>query len=417
MNDRQTDVPLSATSLQADPVGPDEAHGDYSCLVLDQVANLYLDANATVAPLPEVADRVAATMRTVHGNPSSVHWLGAEARAVLERARDDVVSLVGGALPEGVVFTSGGTEGNNVILASLVATGRVLITSRVEHASILEPARRHASRASRAILLDVSQDGVVDPGAVADALASTETPVCLSLQWANSETGVIQPVAEIVAEARRVRPDVLIHSDIAQAIGRVSIDLDVVPVDVVTFSGHKLHGPQGTGAMVLRDPTDPRLRPLLFGGGQEHGWRAGTQNVAGCAGLGLAARTRAGGLAAIAARLGRMRDAFEQAILASVPDVRVNGATAPRVPNTSNLCFRGIDGMRLLALLDAKGVACSAGSACSAARPEPSHVLTAMGLSEHDAFSSLRFSFSVLNTGQEVSRAAALVAQAVGEAA
>lgn len=376
--------------------------------------DIYLDANATTPALPEVLDAVIRTMGAAYGNPSSAHWIGAKARAVLEQARDDVVSLVCGADPEGVVFTSGGTEGNNTLVSAVLSSGYHLLTTSVEHPSVLQP----ASRARSAItLLEVSRDGLVHEQVLADALRASPGPVCLSVQWANSETGVIQPLASLFALARQIRPDVLVHSDIAQAIGRVRVDLREVSVDAATFSGHKLHGPQGTGAIILRDPSEARLKPLLLGGGQERGWRSGTQNVAGAAGLGVAARSRAEQFQRAASALQQMRDSFEQRILDRLPRARVNGSCAPRVPNTSSICFPGVEAMQLLARLDAKGIACSAGSACSAARPEPSHVLSAMGLSERDAFSSIRFSFSILNTMTEVVRAAALVVQTVGEVA
>jgi len=380
---------------------------------------IYLDANASTRPLPEVVDLVAEIMRGGPANPSSAHWLGGDARAHLERARDGVTSLLQGTLPEGVVFTSGGTEGNNAVLASHAKDGvrGTLITTVVEHPSVIRPADRFARSGGNLITLPVSLDGRIDPGAVGAAVGGARGPVTLSVQWANSETGVTQPMADIVAEARRARQDVFIHSDVAQAIGRVALDLGSTPVDVVTFSGHKLHAPHGIGAIILLDPDDRRLQALIVGGGQERGLRSGTPNVAGAAGLGLAARLRASELAPVTQRLAMMRDSFERLVLDLVPKARVNGGGAPRVPNTSNILFPGVEAMELIARLDAAGIACSAGSACSAARPEPSHVLVAMGLSEDDAFSSVRFSYSLLNTLEEAERAARMIAQTVGEVA
>jgi cysteine desulfurase len=373
-------------------------------------APVYLDANATTGALSVVVDAVASAMAGFQGNASSAHWLGGEARAALERARDDVVLLFNGALPEGVVFTSGGTEGNNTILGwGTLCADSTLITCAVEHPSVLRPADAFARAGGDLVVLPVSTDGLVDPEALAAAVGRARGRVVLSIQWANSETGVMQPMRDLVSAARLARPDVLVHSDAAQAVGRVWLDLEETGVDVATFSGHKLHGPHGTGAMVFHDPDERRIAPLALGGGQERGMRSGTQNVAGAVGLGLAMRVRAEGFAAATSALAGMRDSFESLVLQGVPYARVNGAGAPRVPNTTSIRFPGSEAMEMAARLDAAGIACSVGSACSASKPAPSHVLTAMGLPEREAFSSLRFSFSVLNTPEEAERAARLV--------
>lgn len=380
------------------------------------VKDICLDANATTRPLDEVIDVVSAAMRGNGGNPSSAHWLGGIARTLLEGARDDVTSLLPGTLPEGVVFTSGGTEANNAVLTltGLDGANTTLITTAVEHPSVLRPAERFARTGGKVVILPVSRDGMVDPDALGKAVRDAPGRVLVSIQWANSETGVVQPIDRLTAEARDVRPDVFFHSDVAQAIGRVRIDLAGNEIDAATFSGHKLHGPQGVGALVLRDPG-VTVTPFILGGGQERGMRSGTQNVAGAAGLGLAMRIRAAEFDALVGRLRVMRDAFEHAVLSLVAKARVNGVGAPRVPNTSNILFPGIEAMELVARLEAKGLACSLGSACSSARPEPSHVLLAMGLTETDAFSCVRFSFSILNTLDEADRAARLVGETVGE--
>jgi cysteine desulfurase len=386
-----------------------------TCIVKDPVA-ICLDANATTQPLEQVIDLIANSMRQDWGNPSSAHWLGGAARACLERARDGVTSLLPGTLPEGVIFTSGGTEANNAILslAGWAGFGATLITTAVEHPSMLRPAERFARMGGKLVVLSVSEDGVLDPELLGRAVYDAAGPTMVSVQWANSETGVIQPMSRLISEARRARSDVFIHSDVAQAIGRVRIDFEADALDAVTFSGHKLHGPQGIGAMVLRE-HDPRSSPLILGGGQERGMRSGSQNVAGAAGLGLAMGIRAADFDLLAGRLGRMRDTFEDAVLRLVSNASVNGIGAPRVPNTSNILFPEVEAMELVARLEAKGLACSLGSACSSARPEPSQVLIAMGLTGTDAFSSVRFSFSVLNTLDEADCAARLVADTVGE--
>ena len=375
-----------------------------------------LDANATTRPLDEVIGVVTATMRGDGGNPSSAHWRGGIARTLLEGARDDVTSLLPGTLPEGVIFTSGGTEANNAILtpAGLDSSNITLLTTAVEHLSVLRPAERFARMGGKVVILPVSRNGMVDPDVLGKAVRNVAGTVLVSVQWANSETGVVQPIGRLTAAARGARPDVFFHSDVAQAIGRVRIDLATNEIDAATFSGHKLHGPQGIGALVLRDP-ELKVAPFILGGGQERGLRSGTQNVAGAAGLGLAMRIRAAEFGTLVGRLGVMRETFEDTVLSLVPKARVNGFGAPRVPNTSNILFPGIEAMELVARLEAKGLVCSLGSACSSARPEPSHVLLAMGLTETESFSCVRFSFSILNTLDEADRAALLVGETVGE--
>jgi cysteine desulfurase len=381
---------------------------------------IYLDHNATTRPLPEVVELVARTMAETWANPSSAHWLGGEARALLEAARDGICELVLGAYPEGVRFTSGGTEANNTVLlgGEPASAWRCVITCAVEHASVLRPAEALARRCSRLQVLPVGTDGLIDPDAVRRAAAEAPPgPLLLSVQWANSETGVIQPIADLVAALRSVRPDAFVHGDVAQAVGRMPVDLTATGVDAVAFSGHKVHGPHGTGALVLADPDEGRISPLLLGGGQEHGFRSGTHNLPGIVGLGLAAAMRARSLDVAAVHMQSVRDAFEAEVATLVPDAVVNGASAPRLPNTSNVRFPGSDGMEIVARLDALGVACSQGSACASGKPEPSHVLRAMGLSEADAYSSVRFSFSTLNTSDEALRAARAVAQVLGKQA
>ncbi len=385
---------------------------------LDSSAPIYVDHNATTQPLPEVIGIVSRTMAEIWGNASSAHWLGGEARAALEAARDSVCELIGGGYPEGVRFTSGGTEANNTVLlgGEPAAAWRCVITSAVEHASVLRPAEALARRGGVLRLLPVCSDGLIDPDelrlAAVDAPAG---PLLMSVQWANSETGVIQPIVDLVAALRSVRPDAFVHCDVAQAVGRLPVDFTSSGVDAVSFSGHKIHGPHGTGALVLAVPDDHRISPLLLGGGQEHGFRSGTHNLPGIAGLGLAAAMRARSLDAAVAQMRSARDKFETELAALVPEAILNGADAPRLPNTSNVRFPGIDGMEIVARLDALGVACSQGSACSSGKPEPSHVLRAMGLSEEDAYSSVRFSFSILNNTDEALRTAHTVAQALGK--
>jgi cysteine desulfurase len=331
------------------------------------------------------------------------------ARRVLETARDQVAALVSGVEPEGVVFVSGGTEANNTVIDSFARKELItVIAAPVEHSSVLEPLRSRCS--DRVSWIRVDSSGLVDPDDARRKASAARGPVLLVLQAVNSETGVIQPFEEVLASVRAARPDTFIHLDAAQAVGRIPLEVSVSAVNSVSFSGHKLHGPLGTGVLMVRDIAGADLRPLLLGGGQERGLRSGTPNVPGIAGLGVAAQIRVETFEAANRHMRHLRDDFEKAVVGGLDGaVAVNGGAAPRVSNTSNLRFRSIDGMRLLAHLDAAGVMASQGSACSSGRPEASQVLRSMGLTEYDAFSSLRFSFSVLNTEQDAREAAEIV--------
>lgn len=372
---------------------------------------IYLDANATVPPLTQVVSSVGATMRESWGNPSSAHSRGVGSRRLLEKARDAVCLLVEGLEPDHVVLTSGGTEGSNTVLAPAME-GTTIVTTKVEHSATLEPAARAARRGAKLAVLPVGSDGQADPEAFLQAAREAGTKLLVSVQWANGETGVIQPIAAIADAVRTVRPDAYFHVDAAQAIGRIATP--VLPgVSVLTFSGHKLHGPQGTGALAYTTEVASQLPALMTGGGQERNRRSGSQNVAGAAGLAVALEARAKGFGAIVERMQSMRDLFEARICALVPAARINAGSSERVPNTSSLLFPGVDGMVLVAQLDQMEIRCSQGSACSSARPEPSHVLRAMGLSESEAYSSVRFSFSELNHVQEIEIAARAIATVV----
>ena len=360
-----------------------------------------LDANATAAPLLGVKDAVAAAMRAPHGNAASAHGGGRAARARLAAALDAVGLLVGAA-PGSVVLTSGGTEANNAV-RHLARRHMRIVTSPVEHASV---AASLAAAGCEVVVVPVDGRGLLD----LDRLAGVLTPGCaVAVGWANGETGVVQPVEAIAALCRRAGAALFV--DAAQAVGRVPVDLRRVPIDLLSFSGHKLHGPTGTGALFVRDPEG--FEPLILGGGQQGSLRSGTVDVAGAAGLAAACAHRREGFDAHVARLRALRDRLEGAILAAVPDTVVNGSGAPRLPNTTSLRFAGADGQALVARLDAMGVRASQASACASGRPEPSGTLLAMGLTEAEAWSSLRFSVSILNTEAEIDRAADVIAEAV----
>jgi cysteine desulfurase len=361
---------------------------------------IHLDANANAPTTGVVRDAVISALDLA--NPSSAHSGGDRARALLTHSRDAVVELCSGAFPEDVIFTSGCTEANNLIVAGVQARGATLITSAVEHPSLLRPAENLRAHGGTVVVLPVGRIRIED---LAAALAAAAGPVVVSVQTGNSETGVLQPIAEIAA-LTTPRPDALFHSDAAQAFGRAEIRLgEGCGPDVVSVSGHKLHGPMGVGALLRRDGED-RLEPAVLGGDQERGLRAGTEPLALIAGFAAACRARSESFAQDLARMRMLRDRLEDAILSRLPSVIVNGATAPRLPNTSNLRFPGLEAMALVAQLDARGVLASQGSACHSRRPEPSPVLMAMGLNEAEAFSAVRFSLSPLNTVPEVDAAA-----------
>ena len=372
---------------------------------------IYFDANATVRPLDCVVEAVGAAMREAWGNPSSEHATGITARRLLVRARDATAALLPGIEPELVVLTSGGTEANNTVLGS-AGPDSTLVVSAVEHSATMRPAERARTRGAKVIVVPVDAQGQADPDAFARVAAqSTSSNLYISVQWANGETGVIQPIADVVDAIHAVRPDAVIHVDAAQAIGRIHTPA-LRGIAGFSFSGHKLHGPQGTGALALASTANSKIQALVTGGGQERGWRSGTENVAGAAGLAAALETRAADLEASIKRMRALRDAFEAQILEALPHAVINGghAQVPRTPNTANVRFPGTDGMWLVAQLDAARIRCSQGSACSSSRPEASHVLCAMGIDAESAYESVRFSFSMLNTEEEVEHAVDTIA-------
>lgn len=370
------------------------------------MTEVYLDNNATTQPLPEVVRAMARAMSESHGNPSSPHARGRMALQQLQEARASVAGLVGCA-EEGLIFTSGGTEANNLVLRSLCGDGAEsrLITSAVEHSSVLKCAEWLAGSGVR---LDVV--GVDDKGRISltDLERKLEQPASLvSIQWANSETGTVQPIEQMGELC--ARKGVPLHVDAAQAVGRIPIDMSKLPVDYLTITAHKIHGPQGVGAVAAKSCDG--LVGLLHGGDQEGGIRPGTENLPGIVGFGKAAKIRHERLSEHSDRMRNLRDKFEQQVLGSVPGATVNGDVENRTVNSTNIMFPDVDGMAMMANLDGEGVQCSLTSACVSSRPEPSHVLLAMGLTEDEAYGSLRFSFSVLNTEAEAEFAAGKVAE------
>lgn len=373
---------------------------------LSDMMSINLDANANAPVTRRIADAVMAGLAG-GTNPSSGHAGGAEARAMITRARDAVGSLAEGVFDDGVVFTSGCTEANNTVLHAARSLHATLITTAVEHPSVLSPSAALQRDGISVVRMQVGGDGMVALDELERHLRSISGSIILSVQTANSETGVIQPIHEI---ARQVadRDDVFFHTDAAQSFGKLPLVLGDGGVHAASVSAHKLHGPMGIGAILLSDGED-RIRPLLHGGDQEGRRRAGTEALPLIAGMGVACAERAEHLDADVGRMGMLRDRLETAIVTSVNGAVVNGARSPRLPNTTSIRFEGRDAMAIVARLDALGILVSQGSACSSMRPTPSHVLIAMGLTEAQAFSTVRLSTSPLNTEDEIDRAIAAI--------
>jgi len=367
------------------------------------VRRVYLDNNATTPVLPEVLAAMQPYFGEHFGNASSIHHHGQETRAAVERARESVATLLG-CRPAEVVFTSGGTEADNLAIFGLVRPGDHVITSTIEHHAVLNSCRRLEERGVEVTYLPVDGRALVDPDDLRRALRPDTRLVTIML--ANNETGVIQPVKEIgriCAEA-----DVFFHTDAVQAAAKVPIRVQDIGCDLLSISGHKIHAPQGVGALYVRKGTT--LEPMFYGGRHERSRRAGTENVPGIVGLGKAAELAIKGFAnAEDRRMAGLRDRLENAILERVDSAGVNSAGAPRVPNTTNIYFDYIEGEALVIALDLKGLSVSTGAACSSGAIEPSHVLTAMGLPPDRARASIRFSLGKQNTAEDVEFAIGLV--------
>jgi cysteine desulfurase len=368
-----------------------------------------LDHNATTPVRREVADAMGRILREVHGNPSSTHREGAEARRFVEHARESVAALLGVASRE-VLFTAGATESNNTVLAGAVGRlGRPLVTTAVEHPAILEPAALLEAQGHRVVRLPVDQGGRAAVEAVDAALEALGEPALVSVIWANNETGVLQPVAEITERAHD--RGAWVHTDATQAVGKLPVDLREVPVDLLSCSAHKLGGPKGVGALVVHGGIE--LPPFLVGGPQERRLRGGTENTAGIVGLGVACDLARAEGPQRTTTYAALRDRLWQGIQRVLPDVRRNGDADHVLPNTLNLEFEGTAGEVLLQALDVEGVAASAGAACHSGSISPSHVLTAMGLDPARARASLRFSVGHGVDEAQIDRAVALLADLV----
>ena len=359
---------------------------------------IYLDNNATTRVAPEVVEAMLPYLKDFYGNPSSMYEFARQAETEIERARTALAALLG-ADPREIVFTSCGTESDNTaIWAALRANPdkRHIITTRVEHAAVKNLGTFLSKNGYRVTFVPVDGKGRLDQDYLLDHL-SDDTAI-VSVMWANNETGVIFPVEEIAAQV--CEKGVVFHTDAVQAVGKITIDLDLNGIDMLSLSGHKLHGPKGIGAIYVRKGT--RFSPFLIGGHQEGGRRGGTENVASIAGLGRASELAAANMREEITRVRALRDALETGILARVPNVIVNGDRDNRLPNTANISFEYIEGESILLMLDALGICASSGSACTSGSLEPSHVLRAMGVPFTAAHGSIRFSLSTFNTREEI---------------
>jgi cysteine desulfurase len=363
------------------------------------VRRVYLDNNATTPLAPEVYEAMRPYLLEDFGNASSIHWYGQRARNAVEKARQQVAKLLN-ARPSEVIFTSGGTESDNAAIFGIVQAARVaaphIVTTGIEHHAVLNTAQALEKRGVSVTYVGVGASGVVDPEDAKRAIRP-ET-VLISIMHANNEIGAIQPLAEIGDIARE--HDVYFHTDAVQALGKIPVDVEKLGVDLLSLSAHKFNGPKGAGAMYIRKGTI--LKPLLYGGHHERDRRPGTENVPGIVGLGMAAELALAHLEENAQRVAGLRDRLERGILERVPRVTVNGDPGRRLPNTSNLCFDYVEGEGFVIAMDLRGIACSTGAACSSGSVEPSHVLSAIGLTPEQARSSIRLSLGRYSTAEDI---------------
>jgi cysteine desulfurase len=361
--------------------------------------NVYLDNNATTMVAPEVREAMAPFFEELWGNPSSIHTFGGQVKQYVDEARERVAALIG-ADPSEIVFTGCGSESDNMALRGAVeAAGGYphIITTRVEHPAVMTVCRYLGDRGCKLTELRVDSEGRLDINELQDSIGSDSD--IISIMWANNETGVIFPVEEIAELVKQA--GCVMHTDAVQMVGKMPLDVKETPVDMLSLSGHKLHAPKGVGALYVRKGT--KVNPLILGGHQEGGKRAGTENVPYIVGLGRACELAAGNMEEEMVRVKAMRDRLEEGILASCPDVHVNGDREHRLPNTLNVGFEFIEGEAILLMLDEVGIAASSGSACTSGSLEPSHVMRAMGVPFTAAHGSIRFSLSRYNVDDDVS--------------
>lgn len=359
---------------------------------------VYLDNNATTRVAPEVIEAMAPFFKDLWGNPSSMHFFGGQVARYIEKARLQVAALIG-ADPSEIVFTSCGTESDNTAIfgaAEVADQGVKIITTRVEHPAVLGPCGRLKEHGHNVVELAVDASGQLNLADLRKELLGG--PAIVTIMWANNETGVVFPmeeIAKIVKDAGAV-----LHTDAVQTVGKLPIDVKKTPIDMLSFSGHKLHAPKGIGVLYIRKGT--KVKPFLLGGHQENSRRGGTENVPYIVGLGAACELAIGNMKDEATRVSALRDKLETGLLGICPDVRVNGDRIHRLPNTTNLSFQYIEGEAILYHLSDLGICASSGSACTSGSLEPSHVIRAMGVPFTAAHGSIRFSLSRYNTEDEM---------------
>jgi cysteine desulfurase len=382
---------------------------------------VYLDFNATTPVEPAVLDAMLPYFSAEFANAASIHTPGQRARAAVETAREQVAALIG-ARPQEIVFTSGGTESDNHAIFGIVSSSLTsftsstsltspphIITTAIEHEAVFNACQALEKEGVRVTYLPTDRQGLIDLEELRRAIRPQT--VLITIMHANNELGTVQPLEEIGRIAKEA--DVYFHTDAVQSAGKIPIDVNKLQVDLLSISGHKLYAPKGIGALYVRGGT--RLRQLLYGGHHQRGFRPGTENVAGIVGLGKAAEIARKSFAEDARRISALRDKLQQGLVQSVPQSRVNGAAAPRTPNTTNIVFPGVEGEALLIALDLKGLACSTGAACSSGAVEPSHVLTAIGLPADEARASLRFSLGRHTSPADIDFALNVVPSAVAQ--
>jgi len=362
---------------------------------------IYLDYAATTPVHPDVLQTMLPYFTESYGNPSSIHYFGQDAKVSMGRARENVAALIN-ARPEEIVFTSGGSEADNLAIKgvafALEEKGKHIITSVIEHHAVLESLHFLEKRGFRVTYLPVDRYGVVDPRDVEAAIA--DDTILISIMHANNEVGTIQPIGEIGAIAKQ--RGVYLHTDAVQTVGHVPIDVNEMNIDLLSTSAHKLYGPKGVGALYVRKGT--RLVSLIHGGEQERRRRASTENIPGIVGFGKAAEIALGEMEEESARIVALRDRLIEGLLTRIDDARLNGHPTQRLPNNVNVSVKYIEGESMLLNLDMEGIGASTGSACSSGTLEPSHVLLALGLSHEEAHGSLRFSLGRESTDEDVDR-------------
>ena len=360
---------------------------------------VYLDHNATTPVHPDVREAVAPFLSELFGNPSSIHWAGRDVRKPVEDARQEIAAFFG-CQPLEIVFASSGTESDNLAIKGIAFrkgnAGKHIVTSTVEHPAVINTCRFLESQGFRVTYAPVNRQGIVEPESVRKAI--TKDTILVSVMYANNETGCVMPIEEIGAIARE--SGVLMHTDAVQATGKIPVDWKSLPVDLLTFSGHKINALKGAGGLIVRKGVE--IEAVLHGGHQERGRRGGTENVVGIVAMGKAFSLLRAGMEQEVRETRRLRDKFEKALFGRIPELVLNGHPARRLPNTVNISFRFVEGEALLLNLDMLGIACSSGSACTSGSIEGSPILMAMGTDPVDAQGALRFSLGMGNTDADV---------------